>query len=66
MTDDKILEMAKQFTADVSTHESLIAFARLIAERQREECAVIAEDWDSDSADPRDVATAIRNSGGAA
>lgn len=29
----------------------------------REACARVAEDWDTDSADPRDVATAIREIG---
>ena len=27
---------------------------------EREACALVAEDWDSDSADPRDIAAAIR------
>lgn len=30
---------------------------------EREACALVAEDWDSDSADPRDIAAAIRARG---
>jgi hypothetical protein len=37
---------------------------RLAAER--EACAKVIEDWDSDSLDPRDGAAAIREKGGAA
>ena len=38
-------------------------FASLVAAAEREACARTAENWDSDSADPRDIADAIRARG---
>jgi hypothetical protein len=58
MTDDEIIAMWKQ-TDLPGWSKAVIAFARLIAKKQMEIDAHIAEDWDSDSADPRDVGAAI-------
>ena len=41
-------------------HDFAEHFAALVAAAEREECARVIEDWDSDLADPRDVAAAIR------
>jgi hypothetical protein len=38
-------------------------FSALVAAAEREACAKVCEDWDSDAADPRDVASAIRARG---
>ena len=40
--------------------ERLERFAAVVASIEREACARVAEDWDTDSADPRDVAAAVR------
>jgi hypothetical protein len=64
MTNDQIIEMAKQagfYAPDAYHKEMLIAFARLIAEKQREEDAEIAEDFGYRG---KEAADAIRNSGG--
>ena len=76
MTDEQILEIAKPagfYAPDAYHKEMLITFARLIAEKQREEDAVICidlmarvgfSDFHFDAGDQ--CAAAIRNSGGAA
>ena len=38
-------------------------FAQLVMEYEREACAKVCEEWDSDSADPREAADAIRARG---
>ena len=48
-------------TTYVSTPSDIERFANLVAAAEREACAWVAEDWDTDSADPRDVAAAIRS-----
>ena len=74
MTKDDIIRMARE--AGIPTSEVVIKgngthlrsvdierFAALVAAAEREACAKMVEDWDSDSADPRDIATAIRARG---
>ena len=75
MTDDQIIEMATQAGAKqmmsptkyenigLFGNGSVIAFARLIAEKQREDDALIAEE--GCAAYAGGCAAAIRNSGGA-
>ena len=77
MTNDEILEMAKQAGIDMSDRKKytdysvacanilLLAFARLIEVATRDEIAKMfdGEVW---AYDYRDIAAAIRNSGGAA
>lgn len=41
-----------------------LEFGAMVAAAEREACARTAENWDSDSADPRDIADAIRARGG--
>jgi hypothetical protein len=41
----------------------LIRLVKMAAEHEREACAKVCEEWDSDSADPREVADAIRARG---
>ena len=43
MTDDEIIEMSSK--AGFNGLFSLIVFARMVAEREREECAKIADEW---------------------
>ena len=50
--------VAETFSAAVeSTYKSLLDEA---VRQEREAIAEMVEDWDSDSADPRDIAAAIR------
>ena len=71
MNDDQIIEMACQVehiavapdTYFMWDESDIIAFARLIAAAQREDCAEIAEDFGYRG---KEAADAIRNSGGAA
>lgn len=65
MTKDEIISMARvafacNFCALPVSESRIEHFAALVAAAEREACARVAEDWDTDSADPRDVATAIR------
>jgi len=68
MTNDQILEMLKQVGIVGKNHtgtgeymNQFVAFARLIQQAQREECAEIAEDFGYRG---KEAADAIRNSGG--
>jgi hypothetical protein len=72
MTNDDIIRMARKAGLCDSSGEDddsvniarqLQRFAAIAAAAEREECAKMVEDWDSDSADPRDIATAIRARG---
>ena len=68
MDEKEILQLARevfdydfaQSSAAPAARERLIAFANAIENRTLERAAGIVEDWDSDSADPREVAAAIR------
>jgi hypothetical protein len=76
MSNDQIIEMAKQIWPEMSLicpdRKTAIAFARLIEAATREEDAAIAEDmhnacYSTDkNLDGYEIAAAIRNSGGAA
>ena len=64
MTDEEIIEMAKQtgFYAPDAQHKGmLIAFARLIAEKQREECIKVIRDVLHDQSPSGMLAAAIRS-----
>jgi hypothetical protein len=69
MTQDEIIEMARQ--SDIDHHKlwnddgtnRLEAFAKLVAEREREVCAHVAEDWTIDEAFVTNIADAIRARG---
>ena len=59
MTDDEIIEMSSK--AGFNGLFSLIVFARMVAEREREECAKIAEEpWQGS---PKAIAEQIRARG---
>ncbi len=66
MSRDDIIRMAREAGAEIFPHASVFSandierFAHLVAAAEREACAKMVEDWDSDSADPRDIAAAIR------
>ena len=68
MTNDQIIEMAKQAEVFIAGNpKHIIAFARLIEKQVREEDADSAEAWlngMTNSSLASDCAAAIRNSGG--
>jgi thiaminase len=57
--------VAKQANDDYSNKHANLWLKRIddAVKAEREACAQVCEDWDSDSADPRDVASAIRARG---
>ena len=71
--EDEISKELEAFAKLVAEHERerVIEAATKLAESkanelidlEREQCAKLVEDWDSDSADPREVAAAIRARG---
>jgi hypothetical protein len=64
MTRDDIIRMARQAYGTATwLPDELERFAALVAAAEREACAQVSEDWDSDMADPRDIAAAIRARG---
>ena len=48
---------------EITPYPALYRFAALARADEREAIAKMVEDWDSDSADPRDIAAAIRARG---
>ena len=61
-------EFAERLRTDIHTCHAQCQRVLCVAVRnaikdEREACAHTAEDWDSDSADPRDIAAAIRARG---
>lgn len=75
MDRESVIRMAREANAEITTAfnyhsgddmfiffdiEILERFASLVAAAEMERAAREVEDWDSDSADPRDVAAAIR------
>jgi hypothetical protein len=62
-----LTELAKRVEnegyAPVLPHPEVRRLCELVAAAEREACAKMVEDWDSDSADPRDIAAAIRARG---
>jgi len=65
MTRDDIIRMAQKANLVMYDydHPSLERFADLVAAAEREACARLVEDWNSDGPDPRKVAEAIRARG---
>jgi hypothetical protein len=70
--DDDIIRMAREAGLcdsngedddSVNIVDHLERFFALAAAAEREACAKMVEDWNSDSADPRDIVTAIRARG---
>jgi hypothetical protein len=73
MKQDEIIEMARQADAlYIERYEIwqmdrtiLKAFAKLVAAKEREACAKVCDDWDSDEAFVVNIAEAIRARSGA-
>ena len=78
MTQDEIIEMARQvgllvigasnggeavYTWPAGITEEIEAFAKLVAEKEREACARVCDDWESDEAFVVNIADAIRARG---
>jgi len=62
MTDDEIIEMSSK--AGFNGLFSLIVFARMVAEREREECAKLADEWVPAYSHPsKTIAETIRKRG---
>ena len=66
MTQDEIIEMWKN-SGDLEIvgmpYSKIEAFAKLVAEQEREACASMLEDWDKHAWNPFDCAQAIRARG---
>ena len=69
MTQDEIIEMAKQAGMDYLQYispeafEKVTAFCKLVAQQEREACADIAENWNSNGMPRTGVANEIRARG---
>ena len=69
MTQDEIIEMAKQAGMDYLQYispeafEKVTAFCKLVAQHEREACAEIAENWNSNGMPRTGVANEIRARG---
>jgi len=71
MTQDEIIEMAKQAGITVEaggrSYEQLLriinAFAKLVAQHEREACAKICDDWPNGRDDIWEIGNAIRARG---
>jgi hypothetical protein len=67
MTQDEIIEMARKASGGARVPDILIPvferFAKLIAQHEREECANIAENWNSNGFPRTGVAAQIRARG---
>lgn len=65
MTQDEIIEMARQcgIVIGYPKYQDIETFAKLIAEKEREACAKVCDDWESDEAFVVNIADAIRAKG---
>jgi len=65
MTQEDIIAMARESGLETQDgfSESVFYFAKLVAEREREACASMLEDWDKHAWNPFDCAQAIRARG---
>jgi hypothetical protein len=69
MTQDEIIEIAKEVGMDYLQYispeafEKVVAFVELIAQHEREACAEIAENWNSNGMPRTGVANEIRARG---
>ena len=62
MTKDEIIRMARD-AGSIDSEEVIDTVWNAFSAVEREACALVAEDWDNDSADPRDIAAVIRARG---
>jgi hypothetical protein len=63
MTQDEIFEMTRQAGGFDATPKFLETFAKLVAQHEREACADIAENWNSNGFPRTGVANEIRARG---
>jgi hypothetical protein len=70
MTQDEIIEMARQTkmpfywrTGEITYLDKLQAFAKLVAQHEREACAKICDDWPNGRDDIWEIGNAIRAKG---
>jgi hypothetical protein len=72
MTQDEIIEMARQSSFSphwefekclVCNPDSLYHFAKLVAAKEREACAKVCDNWESDEAFVKNIAETIRARG---
>jgi len=69
LTQDEIIEMARQVGMDYLQYispeafEKVTAFCKLVAQHEREACAEIAENWNSNGMPRTGVANEIRARG---
>ena len=70
MTRDEIIEMAKQAqmpfywrTGEITYLDKLEAFAKLVAQHEREACAKVCDDWSAWHGDTKIISKAIRAMG---
>ena len=63
MTQDEIIEMTRQAGGFDATPKFLQTFAKLVAQHEREACADIAENWNSNGMPRTGVANEIRARG---
>jgi hypothetical protein len=65
MKHDEIMDMARQagLVGKPTYADGLVAFASLVAQREREACADIAENWNSNGMPRTGVANEIRARG---
>ena len=66
MTQEEIIKLAEQaglpeFENNESQASNLVAFAKLVAAKEREACAKVCEQWDASH--PQRIAAAIRARG---
>ena len=61
MTKEEIFALAEKADLYLASDDSVIKFAKLVAEKEREECAQVCENWSHANGD--DCAEAIRARG---
>ena len=69
MTQDEIIEMAKQAGMDYLQYlspeafEKVVVFSKLVAQHEREACAKVCDDWSAWHGDTKIISKAIRARG---
>ena len=55
MTQDEVIEMAREADASFETAESMFKFAKLVAAKEREACALIGDGYHDEEANCGDL-----------
>ena len=69
MTQDEMIEMARQSGMDYLQYlspeafEKVVVFAKLVAQHEREACAKVCDDWSAWHGDTKIISKAIRARG---